>query len=498
MKPRAQKSPVLRPGRVDGGPAWGDWAVMGVLALAALVCFQHPDIWETSNHSWILLESVFRGEFLDFYRVIEAHTAPLYYINGANYNIAVYLLFGLWQLPVFAVCRLFGLAVNEYFLIFWSKALCALGLAFCGWLVMRLGRGLGLSQADCRWAGLLLALWPAAFFGTLVMGQYDVFCLAATLIALLHYQKGRLRQFTAWMGAAALFKFFPLLVFLPLLLLAEKRPGKLILHGLGSLWLLAPTTLLFWGRTSEAASFTVSMVSRLFAVSLPGGMGDLPVFVCLYALGLVVCWFWRPEAARLRGPLAVYICLAVYSLLLLCIHWHPQWVVLLAPFWVLSVLQQRERLAFLALDGVFGLGYFLLVFFEFPCQMDANLFDYGLITLLTGRLASQNLERTTASVLLEKLPFFVQLAPALFAVPLIAMLILSFPTRQGTVAARLAGGGFAAGQGGGQAAGGGKAPAAAPFPAAPVPLRVYAFVCFGFGVLVCWFLPSLWTWVQCF
>lgn len=168
---------------------------------------------------------------------------------------------------------------------------------------------------------------------------------------------------------------------------------------------------------------------------------------------------------------------------------------LLAPFWVLSVLQQKERLAFLALDGVFGLGYFLLVFFEFPHQMDANLFDYGLITVFTGRIASHNLARTTASVLLEKLPFFVQLAPALFAVPLLAMLVLSFPTQRGTAASRLA-----AGQSAGQGTGGGKAPAQAfaPVPAAPVPLRVYAFACFGFGVLVCWFLPSLWTWVQCF
>lgn len=521
-----QKGPAAFP-----GPGRADWAAAVLVGLAALVCFQHPDIWETCNHSRILLDSLFEGRFLEFYELVAAHEAPLYYVNGANYNIVVYLLFAAWQLPVWLVCRLAGLAANEYFLIFWSKGLCAAGLAACCWLLAKLAEGLGLSQPECRWAALGLLLWPVSFFSVLVMGQYDVFCLAATLAALLCYQKGRLRAFTGWMGAAACFKFFPLLVFLPLLLLAEKRPKKLLLHGLGSLWLLIPTTLLFWGRTDKALSFTVEMAQRLFAQTLPGGMRDLPVFALVYALALVLCWFWRPDARRLRGTLTVYVCLAVYSLMLLCIRWHPQWVALLGPFWLLCMLLQKERLAFLALDWAFSAGYFLLVFFEFPCQMDANLFDYGLITALTGRLASQNLGRTTASVLLEKIPFCVQLAPALFAVPLLAALVLHFPLKSGSLAARLAG---AAGEGEGPKAGEGEGPngtatgavndeagrgESAPAIAgandtaggpgfavggenapaiAPVSLRVWVFASFAVGVLLCWFLPSLWVWVQCF
>lgn len=483
----AKKRPVL-----PLGPAWGDWAAAAAIGLAALVCFQHPDIWETSNHSWLLLESLFEGRFLDFYKVVAAHETPLYYVNGANYNIALYLLFAVWQLPVWLVCRLGGLMVNEYFLLFWSKGLCAAGLALCCRLLGRLAEGLGLAREECRWASLGLWLWPACFFGVLVMGQYDVFCLAATLAALLCYQRGRLRAFTAWMGAAVCFKFFPLLVFLPLLLLAEKCPAKLLLHGLGSLWLLVPTTLLFWGRTGKALGFTMEMAGRLFAQTLPGGMRDYPIFVLCYGLGLVLCWFWRPDTARLRGPLAVYTCLAVYSLMLLCIRWHPQWMALLGPFWLLGMLLQNERLAFLALDWIFSAGYFLLVFFEFPCQMDANLFDYGLITALTGRLASQNLSRTTASVLLEKIPFCVQLAPALFALPLLAALVLQFPARGGSLAQRLAAAGGV--QGANARAGEGLAASAI----APVSLRVWVFASFAVGVLVCWFLPSLWVWVQCF
>lgn len=508
----AASTPAKKRPALPLGPAWGDWAAAAVIGLAALVCFQHPDIWETSNHSWLLLESLSDGRMLDFYRVVAAHETPLYYVNGANYNIAIYLLFAVWQLPVWLVCRLGGLVVNEYFLLFWSKGLCAAGLALCCWLLGKLAGGLHLAREECRWASLGLWLWPGCFFSVLVMGQYDVFCLAATLAALLSYQKGRLRAFTVWMGAAACFKFFPLLVFLPLLLLAEKRPTKLLLHGLGSLWLLAPTTLLFWGRTGKALSFTMEMVGRLFAQTLPGGMRDYPVFVLLYGLGLILCWFWRPDKAQLRGPLAVYVCLAVYSLMLLCIRWHPQWVALLGPFWLLGMLLQKDRLAFLAMDWVFNAGYFLLVFFEFPCQMDANLFDYGLISALTGRYATHNLARTTASVFLEKIPFCVQLAPALFALPLLAALVLHFPLKSGPLAARLAGVGEARGANGGaqapdeatQAPGGeqgangeaGKGMAAAA--AIPVSLRAWVFLSFAVGALICWFLPSLWVWVQCF
>ena len=69
--------------------------------LFAFFFMSHPDLWETANHSYIFLESLFGGKILDFYKIVRRHENTYYYINGANYNILVYALFGIRELTVF-------------------------------------------------------------------------------------------------------------------------------------------------------------------------------------------------------------------------------------------------------------------------------------------------------------------------------------------------------------------------------------------------------------
>ena len=84
-----------------------------VLLLCFTAAFVHPDLMETANHSYLLLDNIFSGRFLDFYTDVFAHGSDLYYINAAHYNIAAYMMFAVWELPVWLVNRVFSLAVNE-------------------------------------------------------------------------------------------------------------------------------------------------------------------------------------------------------------------------------------------------------------------------------------------------------------------------------------------------------------------------------------------------
>ena len=120
----------------------------------------------------------------------------------------------------------------------------------------------------------------------------------------------------------------------------------------------------------------------------------------------------------------------------------------------------------------------MLTLFEFPYQMDANLFDDGMVTVCTGRVATQLPQRFTASELLEKIPFLVQLAPALFAVPLVSGLVFQLPLGRRSLGDRLMNG---------------HAPA---YDGRWVRFMVWGGLVFGLGV--CWFAPALWAWMQCF
>ncbi|MEA5050390.1 MAG: hypothetical protein VB021_02850 [Oscillospiraceae bacterium] len=363
------------------------WAVYGVIFAASLVLFAHPDIVETANHARILLDCIFSGRFLDFYEVVAAHENSFYYINGANYNIALYLVFALWELPVYLVGKIFSVAVGEQFMWLWAKALPALCGVANALLIGRLVRAAGVPEngGEAAWA---LLLNPLAFFIPTVMGQYETICILAVLLALFFYMRGDMVRFCALMGVAALFKSFALLIVVPMLLLADKK----LLPVLRDLALCAAPTLLtgllFRGRMADAPIFSNEMIGRLFEKTL---WERAPVFPLLLAAACVYCWLRRtPEKGRALLKAAADIGLFVFAVFVFTVVWHPQWLYLFVPFWVLSVYLGDNRTPYYYLAPITAAGAFLASWYVAAGHLEANLFyfgalskDFGAPTILT-------------------------------------------------------------------------------------------------------------------
>ena len=407
-------------------PAKWEFALAGLLCLCTVLLFAHPDIIETANHSWLLLENTFKGNFLGFYEDVYAHQNDFYYTNAAHYNIVVYLLFALWELPLFFICKLFALSINTTFLYFWAKVLTAGSALLCGWLTYRLAKHLGAETGMARFAGLGFVLSPITLFSVFAMGQYDTFCLLFILLALLFYFKKQYYRFAFVMGAALVCKFFAIFLLLPLLLLTEKRMHKLLQYLLVSLWLYVPTTLLFMGKTGDAGFFNQLMTERLLAPVLPLGGANAPIFLVGFALLLAFCFFYHAdkEAAAVQMPL--YACLAAFSLLFLVVEWHPQWLVLLVPFFVLTTALAQNKTPYVVLDIVLCVGFLLLSFQRFPGQLEANMMDFGLVGLISG-LAVSGTPHRELNFYFSLIPHIFPIAAALFTGGLLAGLVYKMP-----------------------------------------------------------------------
>lgn len=412
--------------------------LLGALCLFFYFSCGHDDLLETSNHAWLLLDCLGKGQFRQFYEVVMAHENTLYYLNNAHYNILCYLLYAVWQLPVRLACALAGTAANEYFLMFWSKGLGTLAFGGCALLLRRLAVALGYPQGDARLAALGFVLHPIAFFAALIMGQYDTLCLFFLLAALLAWCQGRYWRFALLGGAAMVFKFFPLLLLLPLVALAEKRLHRCCGLLAASLWLVLPTGLLFRGHTGDMGVFNELMIQRIFAAALPGGLDAVPAFLFLYALLLFGCYLYRPatEADRLRW--LPWLGLAVFGLLFLLTAWHPQWLILLAPFLVLTTLAQKQRAPWFLLEGVFFFGYWLCANLNYPAQLEGNLFRFGWLgPLISAHTAAG--PHNSLAFYIGLVPWLAELSPVIFAAPLAAMLLFKLPWQGRTPAQRLAG-----------------------------------------------------------
>lgn len=402
----------------------------------AFLFMSHPDLWETANHSYVFLESVFSGNFMDFYGYCAAHNNSYYYLNAANYNIAVYMLFGLWELPVFIFNKIFSLALNERFLIFWAKAVSAAFFAGCGIMTEKIALLLGMEKDKAKTAAMFFVFNPVAFYSPMAMGQYDSICLFFILWALCFYLKGDMIKFSFVTGAGMVFKFFPMLVFLPLLLLAQKKPLEIAKNFLVSLWLYIPTTLLFLGRNGNASAFTGAMIDRMFELTLDTGFGKMPVFVAFYAILLFACFVYSPKGEKGTGYTALYICMAVFEFLMCCIYRHPQWVMLMIPFMVITTFSCREKSRWFLLDMVISAGFLFTCYIYFPNQTGASLFSGG---ILGGVSAAAMDSWRPISYFLNLVPYLTQLVPVMFCGGIVCHLIFKFPVAGRPLADRLSG-----------------------------------------------------------
>lgn len=388
----------------------------------------HDDLLETSNHGWLLLECIRNGRFLDYYNIVAAHQNSLYYLNNAHYNIICYLIYALWQLPIYLLCLFTKTAVNEYFLLLWSKAVGVAAYCGCGFVVRELAKSI-LPTTDGQTEAAAFLLDPIAFFSAMVIAQYDSLCLFPLLLAVLFWTKGKYIRFALTTGAALVFKFFPLLLFLPLLLLVEKRPLRLLGYTAMTFWLYLPTALLFRGRIGDMGFFTNMMIDEVFAAQLPGGIAPIPVFITLYAVFLVGCYLYPPtltEAVR-RMP---WIGLAVYGTFFLFTRWHPQWLILIIPFFVLSIMQQKQKAPWYYGKALLFAGYLLCATVNYPKHFEIGLFGNGAFRILVAALPKSE---NAFSFYLYLIPHLQQLIPALFAAPLIAAILFLFPLNSGSL-----------------------------------------------------------------
>lgn len=447
------------------------------IIIAAAVIFayffmSHPDLWETANHSYVFLESIFDGKVMDFYRYCARHENTYYYINRANYNIMVYVVFGLWELPVFLFNRIFSLSLNEAFLIYWAKAVSVMFFAGSGLMVKKICRRMGLSQTDALAAAMFFLFNPIAFYSPVAMGQYDSLCLFFALWALVWYLKKDMKKFSLIMGAGVVFKFFPFLIFIPLLLLAEKKILNIVKYGLFSLWLYIPTTLLYMGRTGNAAAFTGMMIERMFASSFHAGITSAPVFFTVYIIIVFACYLYKKD-----GPsfdyLAVYLPMVVFSLLFTCIYWHPQWLILLMPFVVITTFLQKGRTVWFYLDVAMSAGFFGLCYLAFPGRCASRLFGGGVLNHIFG-LNIYETQITYVWQFLRLVPYCIQLIPAVFAACLIIGRLFKFPVKGVSLADRLSDG--------------------ARYD--KIPLKVFGYGIFAAGFGLCWLAPSALEWLN--
>jgi hypothetical protein len=423
-------------------PCLIDYLFFLVILLFLYFSFNHGDITFTSIHGKILLDMVYRGmNVLDFYD---------YNQGTAVYQLPQYILFGIWSIPVkigYMLAGLEPLDINQFHRIrgitlWWYKLLPVLFYAGSSYMIYKIGIFLQMGKSKAKWMALVFLTFPMASFSQFIFGQYDSVGVFFELIMVYFFLQKRLLKASFVCMIAMTFKIFPIFIFLPLLLLVEKRVFRIIRCTVIAVSGYFVFNLLFLGSEMFRISgrFNTDMFQRfLFAGLGVHSFGTISFFLIIFTVTIVIAWFinTKDKDDFAYYKYILYIPLCVYSAFFSLVLFHPQWILILVPYFVINIFVNKNTKGFIFIAIAANAVYLLKVMSFWEGNVDANMLHHGIFPSIFGftnsgsAFKSLNLIATLGGLLHVSVYF------TLFVSMLLINVILSFPSSNNIKASQI-------------------------------------------------------------
>ena len=410
------------------GPSKLVWIILGALLVFCFFMFNHGDLTATATHGKDLLECTLKGQFLDFYD---------YTKSTAVYLIPIYILFAIWSIPVMIIYKIAGLKMwgildygaVKYFLLWWYKLMPVLFTIGTAFVIKKICKEIGLSENKKRWAMFLFLSSPLLIFSQFIFGQYDSICMFLTTLSLYYYLKKDYTKFSVIMSLAITFKMFPLFLFIPLVLLSEKRLLHIAKHRCIGVVGTLISNVLFINSPGfmEAKNFTTDMIDRFFLSGINLFSGVFSIFLFIFVGICVYCYMKKIDNKTEYYTNSIYVCLVLYTSFFAFVLWHPQWIILLVPFLVLGIIINNNVKTSLILSTCISGLYLLLVIYMFPLNADEQMLNGGILPMIFGEYIPQR--ALMHNVLMKFNILSNSMLTTLFVSVLMINLIIKYPTK---------------------------------------------------------------------
>lgn len=402
---------------------------LGLIILVCYFLFQHADLLATSTHGRALLDLTLKGKFFSFYDVTK---------STAVYLIPIYIFFMIWSIPVEIVYAILGKDLWDifdfsgmgYICMMWYKLLPTLFTIGTAVVLYKIGKLLSISEQKRKWMIFVFMGFPVLVFSQFVFGQYDSINMFFTTLAIYFFLQKKYYKFSLMMAIAIPIKLFPVFIYLPLLLLVEKKVFNLAKHCLIGFSGYAISNLLFITSPAfkEASKFSGSMMPRFFENAIPTPFGVISIFILALAITCVFCYIKKIKDDKELQYYTLYVILFVYSIFFTFVLWHPQWVILLVPVWVLTMFSFDHIKTSMIISIFLCMGYILIITGCFYNNVDINLLDFGLLPQLTGKYIG--MQYSLSDLYTVSRAYDVSIFMTIFGSCTISNLILKFPTEK--------------------------------------------------------------------
>ena len=367
-----------------------DYIYFTVICLFLFLSFNHYDLTLTSAQGKGLLDLICHGmNILNFYD---------YHQNLAAYLLPQYIIFGIWSIPVKLVYMLIGLqsiGINELlringFTLWWYKLLPTLFYIGSALIIYKICIQLNFDKNKAKWICFVFFIFPMATFSQFIFGQYDSIGLFFELIMIYYFLKRKQLMATIFCMIAITLKAFPIFIFIPLLLLFEKKIWKIVVYiGIVFSGYLFFNLLFSDSKAfSSSINFNKGMFNRLLAVGINTSFGVIYLFLLFFIFICVFAYFinLKDENELIIKKYIMYIPLLVYSLFFSFVLFHPQWILILVPYLVINVFLNKNNKYMMFIIIVASIG-FLFSIVDIPFwynDVDAVMVNLGIFPKIYG------------------------------------------------------------------------------------------------------------------
>ncbi len=343
--------------------------LMGLgISIVIFVSFVYSDVTETTRHGITFWNVLFQGRLNEFYTqnenivISEQFGVSL----AAIYDFPLYLLFAVWDIPLWIYEKISGsYALDTWIGLLYAKSISVPFITGIIYYLKKIGYRLNGKDFETDLSILMLLSSALFFVPVLIMGQYDAPALLFMLIGLYGYMENNDKMFFVWFAAALTFKMFALFVFLPLVLLREKRITNICISLSKGCSFLILTKIIqkvfFVSAQSETSDLSGHFLSFLFQSQIGFVYGSISIFFAAFLMVCMYCYFIKKPEETEMGRWAVYVSFMGLGVFFITSLTHPQWSLLLLPFGILLVCSDEKRYINTGLwtDTIFSTGLLL-------------------------------------------------------------------------------------------------------------------------------------------
>jgi len=357
--------------------------LLGVVYILLFFSHLYHDLIVTVRDSMNFMGSLFTGKLATFYEDF-----------GVLYSFPIYLIMGIWNLPLYLL-RLIGIdPLTNTLLLHWSKLQLVATLVLTLYLMKRIADLIGMDKKTTEWCIFLTASSCLVMSPILIQTQYDIITVTFMMIALNCYFKNKMWGFLICFALAGTIKGFSLIVFIPLLLLHEKR----ILHILWKLIVVVTPSFVLstlFPITPEAQNLALIMFMLPFRWEIPTSVLPSSVFFILTFILWFYCYQKKPLEGIKKYSVPLYTCFAAMGGFITVVYVHPYWAILAAPFLYLALFLSVKRFRIvLLLESVFTISMTALFQYVFHWCNNFNTIAPTFLPRILRNIPDEMLQRS--------------------------------------------------------------------------------------------------------